>query len=211
MLSNVLAVGLLGVSILALPGIMQAAPITFKAHGTFANDNDVSLITFEIIAPTTVDIRTVSYAMPVKDGFDPLLTLFSGTGPTAEQLESNDDGCAGPGSCLNASILRGVDIGFYTLAITQAANLSFGALGDGFLYDSDPHYTANLYPGTIPSTNFWDSTGTQRTGYWEIEITADNAIFPTAVPEPASWMLVQTGALVVLGCMRLRRMRSSRH
>ncbi len=78
-------------------------------------------------------------------GFDPYVSLFSGTGSTATFVASNDDGVCPPGTiadalCGDSTLVTGVlPAGSYTLAISAflnmslAENLGSGTLGDGFV------------------------------------------------------------------------------
>ena len=199
-------VGLLA-AVLTVPAAVQATPI-INFSGTFADDNEVAFYTFEVTTPTAFVAQTTSYGPTGADGFDPLLTLFSGQGPSAEVLEFNDDGgCDVVASCLDAYVSRTLNAGLYTLAVTQAGNFAVGVLEDGFLYQFDPRYTGNqLYPAEDPSLPFYTADGTRRTGYWAVQITG---LADSSVPEPGTCVLIGTGALV-LGCIRRRSNAKSR-
>jgi hypothetical protein len=192
-------------AVAVFPATTWATPVlviqeTSASQGTFINDNDVQYFQVALNAPGTLEVRTLSYNA---GGFDPLLTLFSGWGPSAEMLESNDDDAACEISCLDAVISRSLDAGLYTIALTQTANSAFGTLGDGFLYANDPLYTTTLFPADPgATTGFWDASGTQRTGAWEVQIDGPDSM--VVVPEPGSFVLMGIGA-VALGGLRLRR------
>jgi hypothetical protein len=78
-------------------------------------------------------------------GFDPYVSLFSGSGAGATFLASNDDGSCPPGTlgdglCGDSTLVTGVlPAGTYTLAVSAFLNMSFaenlgsGTLGDGFI------------------------------------------------------------------------------
>ncbi len=123
------------------------------------NAQDVRLHVFTLSAPGTVSAQSWGYggssgapggtnaagAVIGGGGFDPYLSLFSGSGPGATFLASNDDGSCPPGTvadalCGDSTLITGtLPAGTYTLAISAflnmslAENLGSGTLGDGFV------------------------------------------------------------------------------
>ena len=123
------------------------------------NAQDVLVHPFTLSAPGIVTIQSWGYggssgapggvnakgAAIAGGGFDPYVSLFSGTGPTATFLASNDDGACPPGTiadalCGDSTIVTAVlPAGSYTLAVSAFLNMSFaenlgtGTLGDGFI------------------------------------------------------------------------------
>jgi hypothetical protein len=76
-------------------------------------------------------------------GFDPYVSVFAGSGPTATFVASNDDGACPPGTtgdglCGDSTLALPLAAGTYTIAISAFLNLSLaenlgsGTLGDGF-------------------------------------------------------------------------------
>jgi len=90
-------------------------------------------------------------------GFDPYVSVFSGSGPTATFLASNDDGNCPPGTiadalCADSTLALGaLPAGTYTVAISAflnmslAENLGSGTLGDGFVGLGSFGARSNLY------------------------------------------------------------------
>ena len=175
---------------LALPGWA-----TTLIQTTLSDPNQVFTSTLTVIAPSYISVQTWSYGGgtsatgPVipDGGFDPIVSLFSGTGPAATLLTFNDDGTCPPGNndpntfaCLDSTLDVGVNPGDYTLAFTAYANFANGpTLGDGF---SD-------------RGSFTDIFGSDRTG----NLAADLDVTPA--PEPA------TGPILLLGALALWKYR----
>jgi len=123
------------------------------------NAQDVLLHVFTLSAPGSVSIQSWGYggssgapggtnaagAVIGAGGFDPYVSLFSGSGAGATFLASNDDGSCPPGTlgdglCGDSTLVTGVlPAGTYTLAVSAFLNMSFaenlgsGTLGDGFI------------------------------------------------------------------------------
>ena len=99
-------------------------------------------------------------------GFDPYLSVFSGSGPTATFLASNDDGACPPGTvdaalCGDSTLtLPALPAGSYTVAISAflnmslAENLGSGTLGDGFVGLGSFGTRSNLYAVDISGPTF---------------------------------------------------------
>lgn len=123
------------------------------------NAQDVLLYPFTLTAPGAVTIQSWGYggssgapggvnaqgAAIAGGGFDPYVSLFSGTGSTATLVDANDDGACPPGTiadalCGDSTLVTAVlPAGSYTLAVSAflnmslAENLGSGTLGDGFV------------------------------------------------------------------------------
>ncbi|WP_199318395.1 DVUA0089 family protein [Leptolyngbya sp. FACHB-541] len=183
----------------------QAADFDF--NGTFENDNDVLLFDFEVDVDSTVTVFSSSW---VNGGFDPILSLFDGTG---NLVNYQDDGFF-----TGSTPSNGVDYdygvwdvyftsflpaGSYQASLTQFANRPSGpSLPDGFLYDgaSNENFTA-AFGCSQGSFCGIDSTDDSRTNAWELHflnVAQANEVEPAAsVPEPAS--LLGLLAISVLG------------
>jgi len=144
---------------LATAGFAHGASQSLVGQLDPNNAQDVVLHPFTLAAPGTVTIQSWGYggsagapggvnaqgAAIAGGGFDPYVTLFSGSGATATFLASNDDGSCPPGTavaalCGDSTLVTGVlPAGTYTLAISAFLNMSFaenlgsGNLGDGFI------------------------------------------------------------------------------
>lgn len=148
-----------GLAWFAATVLAHAAPISLTGQLDPNNAQDVVLHPFTLASPGTVTIQSWGYggsagapgglnaqgAAIAGGGFDPYVTLFSGSGATATFLASNDDGSCPPGTiaaalCGDSTLVTGVlPAGAYTLAISAFLNMSFaenlgsGNLGDGFI------------------------------------------------------------------------------
>ncbi len=133
--------------------------------------NATATYRFSVSAPSAISIQSYGYGgssgasggtnragviIPA-GGFDPYVSVFSGAGPSATFLASNDDGaCVPPSSsgdlCADSALQLTLDAGTYTLVVavfdnmSLAENLGSGTLGDGFtgLGNYDPARTGNF-------------------------------------------------------------------
>lgn len=201
---------------LLLPTLASAD--TFSYVGTLdpANPNDVFLASFTLSVAADVHIQTWGYGgtsgapggnnaagmvIPA-GGFDPYVSLFLGSGPTATFLASNDDGGCGPATpdpvCEDSRLdIASLTAGTYTLALTLPSNFSFaenygsGTLGDGFIGLAADYYDFASHK--------------VRTSAYAVDITSSGSSgSPGVVPEPASLSLFATG-LILASALALRR------
>ena len=140
-------------------GVAAAGSISLVGQLDPSDPQDVFLYEFTLSAPTTVAIQTWGYGGTLSapggtnakgnaiaaGGFDPYVTVFNGSGPTATFRVSNDDGACPPGAlsaglCLDSTLsLSALPAGTYTLALSAFENMSFaenygsGTLADGFI------------------------------------------------------------------------------
>jgi hypothetical protein len=169
-----------------------------SVFGVLSNPNDVNTTTFvyDPLAGSQLTVQTYGYGGTSNapggktlagltlggGGFDPKIFLFSGTGPTATLIASNDDGTCPPGTpsglnCFDSSlVLNGLAGGTYTLALTAFSNTAIGpTLGAGF---------------TGQGSFF------ERTAVFAVDVQS--------IPEPMSFMLLGSG-LVAMGYFRRRK------
>ena len=203
---------------LTLPAWSNAISLTGSLNP--ANSNDVLLVSFTLAGVTDVTIQSYGYGgtssapggknaagnVIAPGGFDTYFSLFSGTGPSATFLISNDDGTCPPAgfapACRDSQfVLHSVSAGGYTLAVSVFDNLSFaenlgtGTLGDGFIG------LGNYF--NLDSNSF-------RTSNYAIDFTAkgftvDSVTETSPVPEPLFPAVVLHGAILTAAvCQRKR-------
>jgi len=207
-LSRVAGVGM-AFALLVAPGFAGQ----FSFTGVFANDNDVQLFTFNLLAPTTVTLQTWSYGGGANvngqtiaaGGFEPLLEVFDAlsSAPASGLLLPGTFSSCPPNqpdtnripSCYDVLAPLSLTAGNYFLALTQNPNAAVGNLGDGFQFDGDPTF----------NSGFVGSFGAQGDGHWAVDIvSADAAAEVTAVPEPGSlWLSAAAMLLAGIGFRKI--------
>ena len=176
----------------------------FSFTGSLPTANSVQLFNFTVGAPSTVTLRTWSYAggtnaagsLIARGGFDPILALFDSTGL---RINQNDDGGSNvaadtTGARFDTFLSSLLQSGTYTVSVMAYSNFSIGP---------------NLSNGFSNTGNFTDVTGSVRTNQWAFDVlNVNGATQGGAVPEPATWamMLIGFGAAGV--SLRYRRRKS---
>lgn len=115
--------------------------------GALGGPSDVKLFQFTLNAASDVSVRTFGYAggtnaagaTILAGGFDPIVSLFAGSGPSALLIDANDDGIGVDVDLLSGfahdAFLDSVHLaaGVYTVALSNFALFANGpTLGDGF-------------------------------------------------------------------------------
>ena len=195
---------------------------SFSFTGNFNQDDNLATFVFQLGSTSNVTLLTYGYAGGVNfagttvsnGGFDPILSIFSGIGPSAVLIGTNNDGgCSLVGqdsatsACWDSYLsLLSLPAGAYTVVLSQSDNSPGTTLGDPFSRAGQGNFTGPAFLGSAGS--FIDANPSQRTAAWAVDINGvTSAIEESAVPEPAT--LVLSGC--ALGALALaRRARSTR-
>jgi hypothetical protein len=183
----------------------------YSFTGNFTSVNDVQSFTFSVGAASNVVLRTWSYAGGTNSagivipsgGFDPILALFQGLGPSAELIGQNDDG----GSFVPADPVTGAHWdtylalnnllpGDYTVTIQDYANFSNGpTLGDGFSGHG------------VTGGTFMDVTGHNRDSHWAFDVMGVESAQsqPGVTPEPSTYLLLGSALLGLVFIIRRQK------
>ena len=178
-------------------GSASALAANFSFTGNLAGDNSIKLFSFALASSSNVTLRTWSYAGGTNaagssisaGGFDPVVSLFLGSGASALLIDANDDGLGVAIDPVTGndfdSLLQAFALpaGTYTVALTQSANFAIGpALGDGFLGAGNTGFDG-------------------RTSAWALDMLGVNRA--ASIPLPATLALALLG-LVALSATRRR-------
>lgn len=210
-LAHSLVVGAVVGTSIAISAPAFAADFSFR--GTFSTDDEVQLFNFTVGAPSTVTLRTYSYAggtqsdgtVVPRGGFDPILALFDGAGNFIGQ---NDDG--GPSlvptdpvtsTAWDTFLSRILAPGNYTVSVMQYDNFANGpTLANGFSRQG----AGNFRGGFIDVSG---TVGAQRTSAWAFDIlNVEQAEVIPSTPIPTPALLP---GLVGLGVAALRKRKAA--
>ena len=197
-----------------------AAATNFSFTGNFTRDDNVQLFNFTVGAPSTVTLRTWSYAGGVnaagqtiaRGGFDPILALFDSTGTRVGQ---NDDGGCGnvamdiSGTCYDTFLNAALAAGTYTVSVMEYDNFSVGPnLSNGFTRTGQGNFTSG-FSCVANQTSFRDVSGSAACGrdsHWAFDIlNVAAATVVGGVPEPSTWAMMLLGFGAIGLSMRRRR------
>lgn len=189
-------------------------------NGNFNRDDNVSFTSFSLSSAQTLDFYTTSYGggtnadgtTTAAGGFDPILTLFNGTG---NEIAGNDDPANltshfGPAvntdpttaSAYDSSFSETLGPGQYFLAVSEYNNF---AGSKGFNSDASPNGSGGTlfnyaqagrgnFTGPrfgTPGQSFIDANGDQRTANFTYNIAA--------APVPEASTTVSLGLMLALG------------
>jgi hypothetical protein len=196
-------------ALLVFSAVSRADNYSFT--GNLTGINDVQSFTFSVGAGSNVVLRTWSYAGGTNaagtfipsGGFDPILALFQGLGPTAQYIGQNDDG----GGNVPADPVTGAHFdtylavnnlvpGDYTVTIQDYANFANGpTLGDGF--------SGHGVTGGI----FMDVTGHDRDSHWAFDVLGVESAQsqPGVTPEPSTYLLLGSALLGLVLIIRRQK------
>lgn len=188
----------------------NAAGVSFT--GTFQQDDNVRLFTFNLASSSTVTLETWSYAggtdaqgtVIPSGGFQPYISLFSGSGTF---INTSVSGSCPPqnvdlttGVCGDDLLSQSLAAGNYLVALTEYPNLPAGTtLAAGFSETGQGNFTGG-FCGTTGA--FFDSTCTKRNGNFELDLLGVTSA--ASVPEPANLCLLGLALLSAVALIRHR-------
>lgn len=157
------------VALLAVFASAGASALSTSYSGNLEGDDDVQFFTFSVPEPSTVVLRTWSFAggtnaagtLIADGGFDPILSLFDGNGVFIVANDDDEDFSAvdlASGEQFDSYISSDLVAGNYTVSITQYANFAVGPnLSDGFegsgetsFGGRDDHFAFDVLVSSVP-------------------------------------------------------------
>jgi len=206
----------LALAALAALGLAAAHPALAQTtqafhSGTFTQDDQVALYSFNVTTNGTVSLFTNSYGgggnvngtRTAPGGFDTILTLFDGSGNLIASNDDNVNANTDPVThqTFDAGLQETLTPGLYTAAVTEFDNFAKGpTLFDGFQEQGKGNFT-QMFSVNGTQAPFLDVTGAKRTGNYTLNIK--NGDLPVAAPEPSQFAAFAVG-LLGLGALAIR-------
>ena len=149
----------------------SASATSTSYTGNLAGDDDVQSFVFTVNAPSTVVLRSWSFAggtnaagtLIADGGFDPILTLFDSDGGFIVANDDDEDFSAvdlASGNQYDSYIISDLVAGNYTVSITQFSNFAIGPnLSNGFpgsdetdFGGRDNHFAFDVVVSSVPES-----------------------------------------------------------
>ena len=217
---------------LIAPSTLSAENISYT--GTLATSESTFETTFNVGATGPVTIQTWGFGGGINaagsgisaGGFDPLVTLFSGTSPNAAIVTDSSgnplaDGdvlsnppwsyvgnCPPAGArdigsttdCGDVFMKATLSPGSYTLVLSDAAYLPFAIFDDGELSEGFVDFTPGVFQTCDPNSDACITTN----GNYAVDILGvqDETSGPSATPDPSTLTLFGTGLAALAGVRR---------
>jgi hypothetical protein len=176
-----------------LAALATTAHATDTRSGTLGFHNDVRSIDFSMAGTGTVDIASTSWQYGTN--FDPSASIWVRTGADYTLIAQNDDDDISPFDPLgnfNFRLQLTLDAGSYRLAVVASPNAPTGSLlSQGFIADGETPIALADWTQPSANPNFPDQKGSF------FIVTFDGASSVSAVPEPATWLMLAVGAGVL--------------
>lgn len=188
-------------ALLAALATAPALAADFNFEGDLLVHNQVLQFDFSLTAPGA-DVRIWTDSWMSGLNFDPTAAVWSLQGSQFSLLsEVDDDDSVGAvqGFYDTGFALPTLAAGAYRLTLAAAGNAALGSLlSDGFSYDAETPIAIGQWNQPSYDINTNDQKGT----FWRLHFSGVDQV--SAVPEPASALLLALGGLVLLGA-RARR------
>jgi hypothetical protein len=173
-----------------LAALSTAAHATDTRSGTLVFHNEVRTIDFSMAGAGAVDIASTSWQYGTN--FDPAASIWVRSGTDYTLVAQNDDddiSAFDPLGNFNFRLQLTLDAGSYRLAVVASPNAPTGSLlSQGFSADGETPITLADWTQPSANPNFPDQKG----GFFSV--TFDGASSVSAVPEPATWLMLALGA-----------------
>jgi hypothetical protein len=188
-----------------------AGPVPTLFQGTFAADNQIEVFQLTLASAGVPTIESFGYAGGTVNatvipagGFWPEITLFDSLGMEFNSIAGGACGStpalADPvtGNCSDPYFNGPLAAGTYTAVLSVSTNDSVdGILADGFIQSGNPGFTCQFNPGG-QFCDLSDALNRSRTGNWALAFAGfDSVVDTSVVPEPSTWWLLLSGALLM--------------
>lgn len=221
-----------------LSSTAAGSPVSISYTGTLASPENAFEQVFLLTASDVITVQTWGFggginaawqAIPA-GGFDPLIVLFSGSGPSASILT---DGLGNPladadnllnppwspiGNCPPAGTVpigtnndcgddylqAALSAGTYTLLLTDASYIPNAVYDNGLLSEGFADLSSGVFQTCDPSSNTCVTTG----GNYAVDIVSTGGGLATA-PEPDSLSLLSIGLAALAGWKEFNKRRAS--